>query len=230
MLATLPPPTLYHRWSSTEGQMLRMALGAKGIPWKDHPCRLRDQETAFDLGFADLPVLVHADGWAQPGRLADLAALDARYPDTRPLHTPIPETEWEAFLSWREGLSALRDRLVAPVLPAYAEICGEPEDMEYYRRECARRFQQSIESLANDRYGAYQQLEGRGRLRALAKRLAKRRFYTGDLSLIDIILTADFHLLRLLDGVTLPLDLQYYFQRVAEVCGFSLNSGMTRPL
>ncbi len=60
-------PTLYHRWSSVEGQMLRMVLGAKGLHWNDHPCALRDQESAFDLGFAELPVLVHADGQAQQG-------------------------------------------------------------------------------------------------------------------------------------------------------------------
>lgn len=223
-------PTLYHRWSSVEGQMLRMVLGAKGLHWNDHPCALRDQESAFDLGFAELPVLVHADGQAQQGKLAELAALDARYPDTPALHSSIPAAEWEAFVQWRAGLTALGDRLIAPVLPAYEEICGDPEDMEFYRQECERRFQQSIESLANDRYGAYQQLENRGRLRELGKVLAKQRCYTGTLSLIDIVLTADFHLLRLLDGVTIPLDLQYYFQRVAEACGVSLNDGMIRSL
>lgn len=210
--------------------MLRMVLGAKGLHWNDHPCALRDQETAFDLGFAELPVLVHADGQAQQAKLAELAALDARYPDTPALHTSIPASEWEAFVRWRAGLTPLGDRLIAPVLPAYEEICSDPEDMEFYRQECERRFQQSIESLANDRYGAYQQLESRGRLRELGKVLAKQRCYTGTLSLIDIVLTADFHLLRLLDGVTIPLDLQYYFQRVAEACGVSLNDGMIRPL
>ncbi len=210
--------------------MLRMVLGAKGLHWNDHPCALRDQETAFDLGFAELPVLVHADGQAQQAKLAELAALDARYPDTPALHTSIPASEWEAFVQWRTGLTPLGDRLIAPVLPAYEEICGDPEDMEFYRQECERRFQQSIESLANDRYGAYQQLESRGRLRELGKVLAKQRCYTGTLSLIDIVLTADFHLLRLLDGVTIPLDLQYYFQRVAEACGVSLNDGMIRSL
>ncbi len=128
------------------------------------------------------------------------------------------------------GTDRTRDRLIASVLPAYEEICSDPEDMEFYRQECERRFQQSIESLANDRYGAYQQLENRGRLRELGKVLAKQRYYTGTLSLIDIVLTADFHLLRLLDGVTIPIDLQYYFQRVAEACDVSLNDGMPRSL
>ncbi len=221
---------LYHRWSSASGQMLRMVLSAKNLSWQDHPCTLRDQETAFDLDYADLPVLVHANGDKQQGTLAELAALDARYPQTRPLHQTITEAEWTAFCQWRENLIPLLERLVAPVLPAYDEICQNEEDMFFYRNECERRFQQSVEALANDRYGAYQQLESRGRLRQLGNVLAQQRFYTGNLSLIDLVLTADLQLLRLLDGVTIPLNLQYYFQRVAEACNLSLNDGMTRSL
>ncbi|MHB0889074.1 hypothetical protein [Acidithiobacillus sp.] len=41
---------------------------------------------------------------------------------------------------------------------------------------------------------------------------------------------ADLHLLRLLDGVTVPLDLLYYFQRVATACGVSLEDGMAHHL
>lgn len=221
---------LYHRWSSTSGQMLRMVLSAKKLQWQDHPCALRDQETAFDLGYGDLPVLIHADGCKQQGTLPELAAMDQRYPETLPLHAPIGEAEWTAFCQWRSSLTPLLERLIAPVLPAYDEICHHEEDMAFYRNECERRFQQSVEALANDRYGAYQQLESRGRLRDLGKILARQRFYTGQLSLIDIVLTADLHLLRLLDGVTIPLDLQYYFQRVSDACQLSLNDGMSQSL
>ncbi|MFA7496705.1 MAG: glutathione S-transferase family protein [Acidithiobacillus sp.] len=227
---SIPEIRLYHRWSSSSGQMLRMVLSAKGLHWNDQPCALRDQETAFDLGYADLPVLVHANGHKQQGSLAELAALDPHYPETPALQSGIAENEWNAFCAWRKQLTALVERLVAPVLPAYDEIGHDDEDMVFYRNECERRFQQSIEALANDRYGGYQQLESRGRLRELGKLLARQRFYTGQLSLIDIVLTADLHLLRLLDGVTIPLDLQYYFQRVAEACHISLNDGMTRSL
>ncbi|MHB1532786.1 hypothetical protein [Acidithiobacillus sp.] len=58
----------------------------------------------------------------------------------------------------------------------------------------------------------------------------RKGFYGTTLSLVDIVLTADLHLLRLLDGVTIPLDLLYYFQRVATVCGVSLEDGMTHHL
>jgi len=221
---------LYHRWSSTAGQMLRMVLSAKNLHWQDHPCALRDQETAFDLDYADLPVLVHANGKKQQATLSELAELDRLYPETLPMQQNIAEPEWAAFCQWRNSLTPLLDRLIAPVLPAYDEISHDEEDMNFYRNECERRFQQSVEALANDRYGAYQQLESRGRLRELGKILARQRFYTGDLSLVDIILTADLHLLRLLDGVTIPLDLQYYFQRVADACNISLNDGMTQSL
>ncbi|WP_414039723.1 glutathione S-transferase N-terminal domain-containing protein [Acidithiobacillus sp. M4-SHS-6] len=221
---------LYHRWSSVPGQMLRMVLSAKDLQWEDHPCALQDQETAFDLGYGDLPVLVHGDGHKQQGTLPELAELDQRYPETPPLLESLGEAEWTAFCQWRSSLTPLLERLIAPVLPAYAEISHHEEDMAFYRNECERRFQQSIEALANDRYGAYQQLESRGRLRELGRILARQRFYTGHLSLIDIVLTADLHLLRLLDGVTIPLDLQYYFQRVADACQLSLNDGMSQSL
>lgn len=89
---------------------------------------------------------------------------------------------------------------------------------------------ESIESLANDRYDAYAQLERRGRLREVARRLAQQGFYGATLSLVDIVLTADLHLLHLLDGVTIPLDLLYYFQRVATACGVSLEDGMAHHL
>jgi glutaredoxin 2 len=210
--------------------MLRMVLGAKGIAYESVACGLLDQESAFDLGYADLPVLLWPDGRHQQGTVNDLAAIDQGHPQPALLLGPIAPGEWQAFLAWRDSLTALRERLIAPVLPAYAEIGGDAAATEFFRGECQRRFAGSIESLANDRYDAYGQMERRGRLRELARLLGQQGFYSGTLSLVDIILTADLHLLRLLDGVTVPLDLLYYFQRVATACGVSLEDGMAHHL
>lgn len=220
-------PVLYFHWSDPQALRLRLLLGAKACSYRAEARPLQDLAIAFDLGFARLPVLqIGEQCWT--GELSELPALDAAL-GGESLYTGILEaTEWQAFCQWRQDLDALLQRLLVPVQPAFAEISDDPEDLEYFRQESERRFAQSLEALANDRYGGYQQLAQRGRLPALAKLLAKQRFYVGRLSLIDLVLCADLQLLRLLDGVTLPLDLQYYFQRVAESCRVSLNSGM-RP-
>lgn len=223
-------PRLFHRWSAAEGMMLRMVLGAKGIAYESMACGLLDQESAFDLGYADLPILLWPNGQHQQGRIKDLEAMDQEYPQPFLLQGRIAPAEWQAFLTWRDNLTPLRERLIAPVLPAYAEIGGDAAATTFFRGECQRRFATSIESLANDRYDAYAQLERRGHLRELARRLAQQGFYGATLSLVDIVLTADLHLLRLLDGVTIPLDLLYYFQRVATACGVSLEDGMAHHL
>ncbi|MCE5360097.1 glutathione S-transferase [Candidatus Igneacidithiobacillus taiwanensis] len=217
-------PTLYFHWSDPQALRLRLLLGAKEVSYRQQPCRLQDLETPFDLGQARLPVLcIGEQRWT--GNLEDLPALDATLPS--PV-LAVAAAEWQAFCAWRQDLDALLQRLIAPVQPAFAEIADDPEDLRYFRQEKERQFGQSLEALANDRYGAYQQLARRGRLLELGKLLAKNRFYVGTLSLVDIALCADLQLLRLLDGVTLPIDLQYYFQRVAEHCRVSLQDGM-RP-
>ncbi|MEY2341336.1 glutathione S-transferase [Acidithiobacillus sp. IBUN Pt1247-S3] len=220
-------PILYFHWSDPQALRLRLLLGAKALDYRQEARPLQDLETAFDLGHARLPILQTADrNWG--GELSDLPELDAMLGGESLYAGIITTDDWQAFCQWRQGLDSLLQRLLVPVQPAFSEISDDPEDLQYFRQESERRFAQSLEALANDRYGGYQQLAQRGRLSTLANLLAKQRFYLGRLSLIDLVLCADFQLLRLLDGVTLPLDLQYYFQRVAESCRVSLNSGM-RP-
>ncbi|MCE5386997.1 MAG: glutathione S-transferase [Acidithiobacillus sp.] len=215
--------TLYFHWSDPKALRLRLLLGAKGVPYLAEPRPLQDLETAFDLGFSQLPLL-HFGERIYSAAFEDLWTLALLLPG-KPL-AAIPDAEWQAFCRWRGDFSALLERLVIPVQPAFAEISDDPDDLAFFRSQAERRLGQSLEALANDRYGAYQQLERQGNLRQLAKIIGKERYYLGTLSLIDLILTADFQLLRLLDGVTLPLDLQYYFQRVADHCQVALNAGI----
>jgi len=218
----LSEAVLYFRYSDTAG--LRLLYAWRGLPLRLEPKPLRDFATAFDLGFADLPVLIDGRDRRWSGAVESLPELDAELGSVP--ENPLLAAEWPAFLAWRAELEPLRQRLLAPILPVYPEISEDAEDFRWYRQECERRFGQGPEALANDRYGAYQQLERRGRLRELARILARRKFYLGDMSLIDVVLTADFHALRLLDGVTVPIDLLYYFQRVASLAGLSLDSGL----
>ena len=215
---------LYFRHADAAGLRLRLLCAWRGLNLRLEPRPLRDLETAFDLGFADLPVLVDGDGRRWTGAVESLPELDAQLGRTPA--NPALMAEWPAFVAWRAELEPLRQRLLAPILPLYPEISADPEDFAWYRQECERRFGQGPEALANDRYGAYQQLERRGRLRQLARILAQKKFYLEEMSLVDIVLTADFHALRFLDGVTVPIDLLYYFQRVAGQCGLSLDSGL----
>lgn len=218
---------LYHHWSSPDCMRLRLALGAKKLDYDSRPLDFTDFETPLDLGFdRKLPILQWPDGSRNNDSLELLLDLEKRYADPALLHNVVDVAEWMAFLDWRNRLEHLRVRLVAPVRPGFSEIADDPDALALYKEECQQAFGLSPESLSNDRYDGYRQLEQMGQLRALAQKLAKNRFYAGHLSLIDILLTADFHLLRHLDGVTLPLDLMYYFQRVADACGEELDAGL----
>ncbi len=187
---------------------------------------LQDHETALDPGFADLPVFVLSDGHRLAASPQELAKLDASLEGSAVLGNPLPAAEWMAFLEWRQRIAPLLERLTVPTLPVYSEISGKREDMAFFRQETIRRFGQSLESLASDRYGAYLQMEKMAKLHELSAVLAKNRFYFGQFTLVDILLVADLHLLRFLDGITMPINLQYYFQRIAEYCQVSLEEGM----
>ncbi|MEW5791983.1 MAG: glutathione S-transferase N-terminal domain-containing protein [Pseudomonadota bacterium] len=218
---------LYHHWSSPACARLRLALGAKGLDYDSRPLAYTDFGMPLDLGFdRKLPIVEWPDGSRGNDSLALLLELEHRYPVPALLEGVVAAAEWQAFLDWRTRLEPLLARLIAPVRTGFAEIGGEPDALALYKEECVQRFGMSPEALSNDRYDGFLQLERLGRLRELARQLAKTRFYAGRLSLIDIILTADFNLLRLLDGVTVPLDLMYYFQRVAEACGADLDAGL----
>ncbi len=88
----------------------------------------------------------------------------------------------------------------------------------------------SLEALANDRYEGYEQLEHLSRLPELAHYLDRHRFYMGTVSVADMVLAADLYPLQLLDGISLPVDLMYYLQRVDEACGTRLSEGLVITL
>ena len=217
---------LYHFWSSPESQRVRLALGYKAISWEDHPLDYQDDATFFDLGVARaVPVLV------LPGQppLTDstdiLWRADALFPDAPPLvASRIDESTWTALLDWRRRADHVLQRLYAPVGLAYRDIGRDAQPA--YARAAAERFGMSLEALASDRYDGYLQLAKLSRLPELAHHLARDRFFTGSMSIADALLAADLFPLQLLDGVTLPIDLMYYLERVQDACGIRLGEGL----
>ncbi len=219
--------TLYHFWWSPESGRIRLALGYKGIAHEDRPIAFDDDETFFALGIArTVPVLKYDDGHLETDAVTILRELDHHWPD-RPIFDGIVTADaWDAILAWHRSANALLARLHASVLPAYRGIGDSEQVMGAYKAEVVRRFGASIEELSNDRYGAFNQLMQPARLSKLAARLAKDRFYLGQASAADMLLAADLFPLQLLDGVTLPIDLMYYIQRVENTCQTSLREGL----
>jgi len=221
-------PALFHFWSSPVSQRLRLALGYKGIDFADHPLRYDDDATFFDLGVArTVPVLQLDDGRLLTDAESILWEIDALFPNTAPLvDGRIDEGAWQALLQWRANADAVLRRLYAPVLPAYRDIGDEEQTLQSYKQEVSHRFGMSVEELANDRYAGYAQLEQMTRLKELARHLAGSRFYLDEPSIADAVLAADLYPLQLLDGVSLPLDLMYYFTRVEQTFNCALNEGL----
>ncbi len=222
---------LYHFWWSPEAQRVRLALGYKGIVYEDRPIAFDDDETFFALGVArTVPVLQCDDGTLLTDSATILRQLDHYWPH-RPIYEGIlTAATWDALLGWRQSADALLTRLHAPVLPAYRGIGDSEQNLAAYKSEVSRRFGASVEELSNDRYGAFGQLMQVARLRELAIRLAKNRFYLGQPSAADMLLAADLFPLQLLDGVTLPIDLMYYIQRVEDTCQTGLRDGLLASL
>lgn len=220
---------LYFFHSSPESQRLRLALGYKQVAYEAHPLPYDDDETFFELGIArTVPVLQLDDGRLLTDSLAALHDIDELFPDGPPLVTGrIDEDAWAALLDWRRSAEPVLARLYAPLRPAYAEIGSEPDTLAAYKSEVQHRFGMSLEELANDRYAGFEQLYAMSRLKALGAHLAKAGFYMGTPSIADAVLAADLYPLQLLDGVSLPLDLMYYFRRVEEACHCSLAEDLT---
>ncbi len=219
--------TLYHFWWSPESQRVRLALGYKEIAWDDRPLALDDDETFFNLGLArQVPVLQRDDSALISDSLAILVGLDHYWPRNPIFEGVIPLDIWGEFLAWRSSADALLARLHAPVLPAYRGIVDSDQTLAAYKSEVARRFGASVEELSNDRYAAFSQLMKQARLKELAALVARNRFYMEIPSATDMVLAADLFPLQLLDGVTLPIDLLYYIERVEKRCHTSLRDGL----
>lgn len=221
---------LYHFWSDPPSQRIRMALHYKGIPYEDYALDYDDDETFFELGIARrVPVLVLDDASLHTDSLSILWQIDKLFPSSKPLvQDKIDAPAWQALIAWREKSDAIFERLYAPVRAAYRGIGDDETRLQAYKHELHRHYGMSLEELANDRYDGYVQLDKTTQLTALSRHLAKQRFYTGQISIADLVLCADIYPVQVLDGVSLPIDLMYFTQRVAQVCGISLEEGLIR--
>lgn len=217
---------LYFFHSSAESQRVRLALGFKRLAHEEHPLGYDDDETFFELGVARTVPLLKTGDTLLTDSLRILETLDSLEPERPILTGVVPPEAWRALLDWRASVEALFARLHAPVAPAYADIGASEQTLAQYKAEVAGRFGMSLEELANDRYSAFAQLARASRLPELARHLARERFYLGWPTAADMLLAADLSPLTLLDGVSLPIDLVYYIERVEAECGVSLRDGL----
>lgn len=219
---------LYHRWSSMAAQQIRLALSYKTIAFDSIALAQNDDDIWFELGVARADVALHIPG--QPihtDAMAILRNLDDWLGGPPLFNGLVDDAAWQALLAWHDSVLHLRDRLYAPVLPAFSDIGGNEHDMAAYKAAVLHRYGMSVEALSNDRYDGFLQLAAQAHLSQLGQHLAKQRFYLNNtLSACDIVIACDLFPLQLLDGVTMPLDLMYYIQRVESACNASLRAGL----
>ncbi|MDA8361549.1 MAG: glutathione S-transferase N-terminal domain-containing protein [Gammaproteobacteria bacterium] len=217
---------LIHFWFCPASDRARLALAYKGIAHELIVPDYDEDELFFELGIArTAPVVLWPDGGLETDSITLFAELDRRHAQPS-LLGPLSATQWQAVLDWRTRATQVLDRLHAPVKAAYRGIGDDDGHLAAYKASVAARWGMSVEELANDRYGAFAELDQLTHLRELGGFLRVHRFYAGTLSAADILMTADLFPLQLLDGVTLPIDLMYYFERVQEACGVDLRAGL----
>lgn len=217
---------LIHFWSEPASERLRLALQFKGIDYELIVPDYDDDEIFFTLGVArSAPIVQWSDDVIETNSLAALAALETRYPQPS-LWASLADAQWQALLNWRSRADTMLDRLYAPIRPAYRDIGDNDSHLASYKASVAARFHMSLEALANDRYDAFDQLDHVTHFKELGRFVRQHRFYAGSLSVADILITADLFPLQILDGVTLPIDLMYYFERVQKSCGVDLRAGL----
>jgi glutaredoxin 2 len=219
---------LYHRWSSMPAQQVRLAFAYKGVEVETIALPQTDDNIWFELGHARADLALQIPSHAlQTDVMHILTQLDDLVGGTPILNGIVSVDAWQALGAWRDGITHLRNRLYAPVLPAFSDIGGDEADLAHYKAQVQHQYGMSVEALSNDRYDGYQQLASIAHLNALGKHLSQQRFYLKNtLSACDIIIASDLFPLQLLDGVTLPLDLMYYIQRVETACNTSLRTGL----
>lgn len=217
----------YHFYSSPLAQRIRLALHYKQITYDDIPIDYDEDHIFFELGIEYSPLIlqlsehnIHLDS------KGILAKIDSLFPSGKKLFT-LDMPAWEALLAWRKKVDYLLERLYAPIKISYKDIALSQNNIYAYKTEIKRRFGQSVEELANDRYGSFEQFSQISNLDALSKHLAQSKYYIAEFSVADIILAADLAPLQLLDGVSLPIDMMYYIKRVYELCNLSPTEGLT---
>lgn len=228
-MSSLNAARLFYFPSDIAAHRVRLALGYKQFPHRTIPLSQSDDETFFELGIARCGyVLALDDGQIFTDSIAILEQADTLFAGPPLFEEVLSADAWKALLNWRRSIDAILARLYAPVLPAYGDIAADENTLGAYKATVEHRFGMSVEALSNDRYDGYRQLAERARLPQLAQHLAREKFYYDErLTAADLVIAADFFPLQLLDGVTLPLDLMYYFERVAQACNTSLRDGIT---
>lgn len=209
-------------------QRVRLALNYKGANFDSVALDRNDDETFFALGIAHAPLVLRMDdGMLHTDSVFILEHVDGWFGGTPLFDGVIARDAWQALLDWRASVNAILERLYAPVLPAFEDVGKNEDTLAAYKAGVIRQFGLSAEALSNDRYAGYEQFAQMSRLPALASHLADQRFYIGgQLSAADLLLACDLFPLQLLDGVTLPLALMYYIERVEKACGASLREGL----
>lgn len=217
---------LYHFWFCPASDRARLALGFKKASYDLVVPDYDDDETFFELGCGrTTPILRWDDHSIDADRAAIFARIDAYYPEPS-LLGPLEDTQWRALWDWRVRVDLVLERLYAPIRPAYRGIGDNDNHLASYKASIQARFAMTVEELANDRYAAFAQLDSMTRLKELASYLAAHTFYGRTISAADLLLTADLFPLQILDGVTLPIDLMYYFERVQKYCEVDLRQGL----
>ena len=197
-------------------QRVRLALG-----YKETSARFYGPEHFRSIsGFERLPVIVYPDGSRQSESLEIIAELDRRFPATPPLHLgAIAAADLEAVLAWRARISGMLFKLIAPTLPLYG-LGDDPRAMRYYRERMEGWLGDTLEGLQTRRHLWYASMEAD--LNEITDRVARHGFYAPVLSVADTLITGDLTGLRLLEGITLPPELNAYFARVEAAAGISL--------
>ena len=92
--------------------------------------------------------------------------------------------------------------------------------MRYYRERMEGWLGGTLEDLQARQHLWYASMEAD--LNEITDRVARHGFYTPVLSVADTLITGDLTGLRLLEGITLPPELNVYFARVEAAAGISL--------
>lgn len=224
-------PKLYHFWSEPAAQRLRLALAYKKIDFDDIAVDYWDDETFMQLEVARRTPILQIDGVTHVDSISVLAHIDELFSGGRPLYQGcINEDAWLAVLDWRHRIDDPLARLTALAKLAYRDIGLDPAATESHKTKTRQRYGVSVEEIANGRYDLYAFIEKQSQLKALSRHLAKQRFYTGIISIADLLITADLYPLQTVEGIALPIDLLYYFRRVEDNCGLSLQAGLITPV
>lgn len=224
-------PKLYHFWSEPAAQRLRLALAYKKIDFEDIAVDYWDDETFMQLEVSRQTPILQLEQSVYTDSINVLSQIDTLFPASIALvNGCIEKAAWHAVLDWRRRIDDPLARLAALAKLTYRDIGLDANATASHKMKTKQQFGVSVEEIANGRYDLYAFIEKHGQLKALARHLAKYRYYSGFVSIADMLLTADLYPLQAVEGIALPIDLLYYFRRVEDACGLSLQAGLITPI